>query len=919
MRRRLAYMLLTAALVIGAGATIGSCITNLDTDVSYGAGRDLYFKVLDNTVEDGAATGVSPDAYYGESNSDSTMIDLVAEEFEYRLENWGANATVTKQGYDTLIVSVRSKMDDETEYNYLRNYLPFDGGHLTIGAGSNGTLEEVPSDDSYMDGKMFEGHEAEITYVNNVPVVTIEVNEPGEEGKFNDLVKYCKENTQAADEESGTEATNCYLVLWNKMQEGDSFALAADSSASDYDINMAKRLVFGENANQAWYDDQNNDNDFKKFQLIPNSTALQDDKFDESKAGAAYMAAVYYQSLFNASDYAKLGGTGCSVVYAYDTAISASTESLIQAGDWHVNPAFNSTMIATIVSLVAGLIILAAFYRLGTLSIVANAATTVIGTLLMIGYFSAQFGIGALAGLLLAVLSSSFGGIYYFAKMKEELYKGRTLKKAHGEAIKKSFLPSLDVAVGSILSGICVYGLIPGAFAQLGLALVLGGFFGGVANILLLRLEGWLLANDKHTEGHLLSFYGVEKNKVPNLANGEKQTYFGPLADKDLTKAKKPVAIAAGAVLLAAIAGISVFSAINGNAYNFAGAYDDTTAISIEYRVESGTNSTLLLSTEQQLQDDFFAVIKNGEKSLNAYVDDVILEEGMIHMTEENVNYDIYYFNVKLNQYFKLGADAEKTFSVTIGSNTESNLSLQESLEYAAGELISTNETVRTIYVRAQNVVKSVGTPSLGTVYTSLGVALAVMFVYFLLRFRPSRAVAATLIAGGSGVIVAGFFALTRIPVTPVASVGVIGTTILGYILSLFIFNKEKEIIADSHEKDKSNREWKLECLAKANAESAGDLLVYALIATFASLIFMGIGPADFRMAYAGLTLGIVILSALQVSLLVPATKVFSGWFETLRKTIKNSRKEAPSAKRDNIGRKKGSEPEEAIIIGIND
>ncbi|MCQ2772329.1 MAG: hypothetical protein MJ238_03530 [Bacilli bacterium] len=210
MRRRLAYMLLTAALVIGGGATIGSCITNLDTDVTYGAGRDLYFKILDNGASDSPLTGVTPDAYYGETNPNSEMIDLVAEEFENRLENWGTNATVTKQGDDTLIVSVRSKGDDETEYTYLENYLPFDGGHITIGAGSNVTLaDDAPTYDSYLDNAMFEGHQAEITYVNNVPVVTIEVNQPGEEGEFNELLQYCKDNTQAADEEAGTSATNC--------------------------------------------------------------------------------------------------------------------------------------------------------------------------------------------------------------------------------------------------------------------------------------------------------------------------------------------------------------------------------------------------------------------------------------------------------------------------------------------------------------------------------------------------------------------------------------------------------------------------------------------------------------------------------------------------------------------------------------
>lgn len=914
MRRRLAYILLTAALIVGGAATIGSCITNLDTDVTYGAGRDLYFKVLKKDSTDNKVTGVSPDAYYGnnDTGSDTGLIDAVAEEFEYRLENWGANATVTKQGTDTLVVSVRGQGDDDTEYNYLANYLPFSGGHISlgVGCGDEDTEANAPHYDEY--NTMFDGHEADIRYVNNVPVVTIEVNEPGKEGKLAELINYCNDNTQSANEEEGVEAKNCYVVLWSNRQDADTFVAATNTSAEDYDVNMSKRLVFGEDPKQAWYDDADDDNDYKRFQIIPNSTAIKDDKFDESKAGAAYLAAVYYKSILNASDYAKVG-SGCEVSYAFSHTITASVEELAAAGDWHLTPAFNLTMIATLVSLLAAVILVGVFYRMGALAVIANASFTVIGTLLLFGYFSAQFGVGALVGLALATIISAFGGVYHFAKMKEELYKGRTLKKAYSEAIKKTLWPTIDAGLISIFSGLCIYGLIPGAFSKMGLMLVLGGFFGLVANLILLRIESWLLANDKNTDTKIASFYGVETSKVPNLANGEKQTFFGPLYEKDYTKTKKPMAIVAAVLAVASIAGVSVFSALNGNAYNYSNTYADKTAISIEFRAENGLSSaSLRLATVQQVKDDFFSVILNGEKSLNDYVDDIILEKSAIHMTDEERTYDVYYFNVTLNQHFSTGSDAEEIFTVNVGGDTN-KYSLQSALKEAKDAVFGSEP----IYVQAQNVVTSVGTPSLGTVYVATAVSLLALIVYFALRFKPSRAVATTLIAAGSGVTVAGFFALTRIAVTPVASIGVLTTTVVAFLLSLFIFNKEKEVAADSHEKDKSSREFGLACLKEASKQSAGDMLVMSLIICFIAILYYGIGPSAFSSAFLGMAIGLVVLVAFLVTLLVPAVEILSKWFMLLKNSLKRTKKETKA--KENIGRRRGAEPEEAIIIGIND
>jgi multidrug efflux pump subunit AcrB len=117
--------------------------------------------------------------------------------------------------------------------------------------------------------------------------------------------------------------------------------------------------------------------------------------------------------------------------------------------------------------LCVGIIVLAVYYRMGTFAIVSNVAVALMGALLLFAYFHAQFGVGALLGLVLVAFGTAFGGIYYFAKLKEGLYQGKALKKASSDATRKSLWPTIDVGIVSIIVGLCVYGLVSGAVGKL--------------------------------------------------------------------------------------------------------------------------------------------------------------------------------------------------------------------------------------------------------------------------------------------------------------------------------------------------------------------------------------------------------------------------------------------------------------------
>jgi hypothetical protein len=194
---------------------------------------------------------------------------------------------------------------------------------------------------------------------------------------------------------------------------------------------------------------------------------------------------------------------------------------------------------------------------------------------------------------------------------------------------------------------------------------------------------------------------------------------------------------------------------------------------------------------------------------------------------------------------------------------------------------------------------------------------LTALLVYFMLRFKLSRGVIATLLAGASGVIVAGVFALSRLAVSPIVSLSIIAATFLGFLLSLFILNKEKEIEKESREKDKSTLEFKSLCLKQANAQSAGDMVVFSLVIGGAFIALWGFAPSVWSYAFIGSMIGFVASLTLLLILLEP----LSVWLATLLKKIHIDfhpfKKESPVDKAG--GKKKSAEPEEAVFIGIND
>ena len=900
MRRKLAYILLASALIASSAAAIPASIVALDTDVSYGAGKELYFRIS----EKGTTTFGLENAEYI-TNDDYAAVNEVKDEFETRLESWDINANVTTEGYSTVKVTLRTQEGSEADYQYLQRYLPFSGGDITVAAGYTADLEGDPSSDAdYLDNRMFEGQTATIEYVNNIPVVAIPVNYPGEDGKMATLVDFCSENTIAptSDSSTSTAGQDCYLVFWNNFQEGDNFADAYDSSSENYDPNMAARLIFGEVPGNAWFNEDDEDDQYTRIQLLPNSEAIQDGTFNQSLSGSAYKAARYYCSLFNASSY------DYDITFSYMVDAPAQVESLIDAGDYHLTPAMGATLVATLVGFFVSVAILVAFYRLSSLMAIANAMATVLLSLLLFGYFAAQFGIGAVVGLLLGALLSLFGSTYYLAKLKQGLYSGRSPKKAHYEALKKALWPTLDAGIVSILMGLCVYGFVPGVIGKAGLMLVLSGAIGMVLNLVLTRLEGYMLACDNSTEKKLGATYGIDESKLPNNVEEMKEPYGGVFAKTDFKKFYKGSLIALAVLSVAAVLGLSIASGVTGEPYNYGGAYSDTTSISLAYQVEKTSTPLTAFDTPDEIEDNFLAHLKVGDAAL-AYEDVVDSGETSFYDSVDRVYYNVYYYDVPLSAFY--GDGTEEIEGVTYYANDVSYPSLAQAVEGLASEFDGLSASVNLV-------TSEEATPSLATFMLGYGVGYVFVLAYSLVRYRLARGSALTLVSFASGLVPMAIVSAARIAVTPVFSLAPIMASILVYLAGSYFFDRAEEIRHEARERDKSARSFKMECLLRANALEAGEVVTFAFLAAFSLIAFFGFGPGSFELIFLLALVGLLIGLYFVFFALVPLSNLLSDGYSLAGRGIK---KALPEKKKEEKGPrgKKGSEPEEALFIGIND
>lgn len=194
-------------------------------------------------------------------------------------------------------------------------------------------------------------------------------------------------------------------------------------------------------------------------------------------------------------------------------------------------------------------------YRLpGAVSVIMLAAYmwVIFGVYMLMG---AVFTLTAIGALVLGVGMTVDANIISYERIRQELYRGRSVRSAVAEGQKQSYSAIFDAQLTTLIAGLIMYIWGNGAVRGFATMLVLSVVATLVVNV---AFSKWLLKQlvesgkfDKKPE-----YFGVKKEQIPDVSKGESQFYFGVRGFDYIAKAKYQILTSLGILAIALIVGL---------------------------------------------------------------------------------------------------------------------------------------------------------------------------------------------------------------------------------------------------------------------------------------------------------------------------------------------------------------------------
>lgn len=896
MRRLIAYIITALAMLLAVGVCATPVITKLNAGREYTSGRN--YRELTFRVE--------------KSNDDTkndTRAQTVADEMRTRLNDYQVeDYSIKVQGEDTLSVALNMSSN---EYNYAAKYLLFSGESFAL-VSSKGTVRN--------EHKLFNAEDIKIEYKGDakVPVIVIPVTEEGKQD-VKDLVKEFHPEGESEGEESKSikrpgpyradgegegeaEQPQNLIYLWANFDDERGEELASLNS----DPIAREKVLMAFNADNIWYEDSKEE-ETELFYMCARGKEDNQQELDISGLKDDNARANYLVQMLKAKKYEfeiscpTVTITESSVDYFENAKVlSASSEALLTLGN-NVNVKMSKTFITIGIAVVIISLLLIVYYRLSALGMIATTLGTVILTLVSFTSMHVLFNTAAIVGFICLVSLSLFGQIVYLNRFKEEVYKGRSIKKANQEASKRSNLLTLDASIISAFAGLMLYAVGGTALKPMGVVLFFGAVFVLLINLLIFKLLMYLVTNSTNLQSNYAVF-NIDGEKVPNILSvEEKPAYEAPYEKVDFTKKKTIIGGVFGALFAGALACIIAFgvSSSTKSPLNVEKAVSDKTVIYTSIKADS----------ETPLVSDAHSFVEYVLPGTEDYLDLKTIESSIdskkvsqyIYEDEEHNKTDVYY-------YFTIELDKEMSEADRNDLQSKIEDNLIDRFDASTEELT---------YVIVRNSHELVYTPVQGWVALATGLSIVGAALYCAFRFRPSRGAAMFVVTTGVttiayGVVVALRFIGTT-AVTSLAMPVVAVTTLFG---CLFYFATEKSALKEGNLV--LTPELRKEIMVKSLGKSASALFIFMLISIYVVINFFGFGLENTSLLFASAIIGEILAVIVLLSVLGPLSSAFEKLFSKIRlPKFKAFAKE--KANKAQVQKRNSSEPEETIFIGIND
>ena len=862
----------------------------------------------------------SYEVLYTVEGSESQVED-VAKEFRKRLDDFAVeDYSVAIQEDQTTNAGDKGRKfaievsfaADQSEFEYISKYLPYSGGSFSL----IGTKDDQFVDDIFKDSQAY------ITKVQDtIPYVIIPVpasdkekvetflkgieDASGDSGNPDVPAqnKFTRLNAEGDSGEGEEEDNTPNIFLVHDWNDGDSYESVSK------DPHISSKILMEFNNKHFWY--ENSKEEHTEIQYLC-GTPDEEGNYDLKNLKFANLKATYLKNMFNAPKYEA----EISTVYVTESAsgitnnyntLQATNENLLVLGS-DVNLAWSTTLISTLIALAIVSLLLVVFYRWSALAVIANTVGTVFLTYVVFIFMGSLFNIPAIVGGVILAVASLFSSVYYLFKFKEEVLKGRTIKKANQEASRKSNLLVIDASVVLAFTGLMLFVLGGAALKPMGVILFFGSLFALAMNLIVFKIMMYLLTNTTSFQNKY-SYFAIDPKDVPNVLEEKKTDTKSGYENVNFTKHSKLTSIILSALLVASVAGIAVFGSIKGSPLNVDAATKDHSVLYVNINAENK-----VITDAEAFEEYVLKNIKVNDKALEYDSKDGVTYQKITKFDSDTLKEEVLpynYFAVDLSSVLSVN---KVEYSLDKGKNYEV---ADEGLGYAFEQVIISLEGIEAEKIDF-SLLKShetISTPNQGFVALATGIAVLGAGLYIAIRFRVSRGIAASIVAGGSAATAYGLLALTRLGTTALSSITMPVVAVPVLLFAILFAAKEKELVKDS--KEEITLEKRKEIMQKALSLSASGIIIIAILSIYLVINYFGFGLASTAYMFAASLVGLVVGLIAVLTVMGPLGSLLDKAFSKIR--LPKFQKKEKKQRIKLHEQPKTSEPEERIFIGIND
>lgn len=927
MKRIVGYIGVVLSMLLALLVGLVPSLIHVNGTGDYESMRTYVYKISEKTY-DISNGGTTDDGNISDQDKQSRLDDAV-NEFKVRLDNADiSDYRLETSGLDTIKVTFKT---DVALYDDISSYLNFSWSFMASTYTGDPTAGQTPNEIDSLSGEanFFESGSARIEYRDNYPYVVVSLSDPEQfktvfvAARDAEVEEDDSENDNSTEEgeteEESTANENLIFIL-NNWVDGLTIETLLENSGNEFVTasQIKEHILFSfDTTNPAsffWdYDSSLSDEDqenavyneiyFGGYNLNSSDDSSYYGATEEDRV-LAYKKANIWLNKFNSNSYdfniSLLNVNGDN---AYTTTVSPFVDFLVYMNEINWS---NGLFIASLIAIVVVSLFLILNYGLNGISAILNAFAMLIISIGLFNTFGSEFNTGALIGLVSLIILSIFSSGIYFKKIKDEIYLGKNIKKAYIDGNKKSLTTQIDFSIVTLILGITAY-LIPNSILiSFGSLLVVGSILNIILNGILLRAISWLIYNSS-TVANRLSLISIDKKKVPNLSMDEKPTYFDQFKKRDNKKTNLTIGIVSSILLVASIIGLTTFSIVRGNIYNSLSTQENSeVVIRIDRRNVSSDDSRDIERYKENIENVFLTKFYEDNDTL--MFNEVNMETYNYSYLVNNVTNKEYYFVVSLDQPFT----SEDMIFVSDNDGNISEMRIEEALDISLRPVLgSPSITLNEVYD-----VNNDANNYYVLIYSLIGIAVS--SVYLLFRFNISKTLTSIILVGGTLTITIGIFSLVNGPFASIITLGGLLLTLLGYLIVITYFNKEKELYREKRKDLANNLALRREEFEYRFNSYYPNIINLTLISSFIVIsLFFASGINQYLLIL--ILLGMVLFVVFTRFLLLPIEFFFASLFNKIKTkislSIENRRKKNPSKQ----NKKHDDGPEEAIFVGIND